>query len=172
MLYLSVKFHQICFSSLWAIAETRFVTDRRTDWQFDFNMPPESSFGGIKNKKVTIYDLVILKLYVILIAGQKLKFLAGDWSISKVQALYWQIFLVENERKLCTMNSLKFYNFKKTWWGFKTETATCLSLPLESVKTHLNNFLQFWIISDHFYNWWIIQNYANGQTDWPDFIRF
>ena len=31
MLYLSVKFHQICFSSLRDIAETRFVTDGRTD---------------------------------------------------------------------------------------------------------------------------------------------
>ena len=31
MLYLSVKFHRICFSSLSDIAETRFVTDGRTD---------------------------------------------------------------------------------------------------------------------------------------------
>ena len=33
MLYLSVKFHQICFSGLRDIAETRFVTDGRTDGQ-------------------------------------------------------------------------------------------------------------------------------------------
>ena len=31
MLYLSVKFHQICFSSLRDIAETQFVTDGQTD---------------------------------------------------------------------------------------------------------------------------------------------
>ena len=31
MVYFSVKFHQICFSSLGDIAETRFVTDGRTD---------------------------------------------------------------------------------------------------------------------------------------------
>ena len=31
MHYLSVKFHQICFSSLLAIAETRFVTDGQMD---------------------------------------------------------------------------------------------------------------------------------------------
>ena len=31
MLYLSVKFHQICFGGLLDIAETRFVTDGRTD---------------------------------------------------------------------------------------------------------------------------------------------
>ena len=30
MFYISVKFHQICFSSL-SFAETRFVTDGRTD---------------------------------------------------------------------------------------------------------------------------------------------
>ena len=35
MLYLSVKFHQICFSSLSDIAETRFVTDGRTDGRTD-----------------------------------------------------------------------------------------------------------------------------------------
>ena len=36
MLYLSVKFHQICFSSLRAIAETLFVMDGRLmDGQMD-----------------------------------------------------------------------------------------------------------------------------------------
>ena len=35
MLYLSVKFHQICFSSLRDIAETRFVKDGRTDRRTD-----------------------------------------------------------------------------------------------------------------------------------------
>ena len=44
MLYLSVKFHQICFSSLKAIAETRFVTDGLTDGRCDFNMPSEVPF--------------------------------------------------------------------------------------------------------------------------------
>ena len=42
MLYLSVKFHQICFRSLGDIAETGFVTDGR----FDFNMPPEVPSGA------------------------------------------------------------------------------------------------------------------------------
>ena len=50
MLYLSVKFHQICFSSLSAIAETRFVMDALTDRQmercWDFNMPPEVPSGA------------------------------------------------------------------------------------------------------------------------------
>ena len=53
MLYLSVKFHQICFSNLRDIAETPFVTDGRTDGrtdgQFDFNMPPKF-LRGHKNK--------------------------------------------------------------------------------------------------------------------------
>ena len=54
MLYLSVKFHQICFSSLCDIAETRFVTDGRTDGQTDGQTDGSilrchrSSFGGIK----------------------------------------------------------------------------------------------------------------------------
>ena len=45
MLYLSVKFHQICFSSYRVMAETQFVTDgqtyRQTDGRCNFNMPPE-----------------------------------------------------------------------------------------------------------------------------------
>ena len=49
MLYLSVKFHQICFSSLWDIAETRFVTDGGTDERtVRFKYATRSSFGGIK----------------------------------------------------------------------------------------------------------------------------
>ena len=48
MLYLSVKFHQICFSSLGDIAETRFVTDGLTDGWFDFNMPPKFLRGHKK----------------------------------------------------------------------------------------------------------------------------
>ena len=35
MLNLSVKFHQICFSSLCDIAETRFVTDGQKDGRTD-----------------------------------------------------------------------------------------------------------------------------------------
>ena len=50
MLSLSVKFHQICFSSLRDIAETRFVTDGRTDGQTDgrcdFNIPSEVPSGA------------------------------------------------------------------------------------------------------------------------------
>ena len=51
MLYLSVKFHQICFSSLLDSAEARFVTDGRTedgrtDGRCDFNMPPEVPSGA------------------------------------------------------------------------------------------------------------------------------
>ena len=42
MLYLSVKFHQISFSSLGDIAETRFVMDGRCD----FNMPSEVPSGA------------------------------------------------------------------------------------------------------------------------------
>ena len=54
MLYLSVKFHQICFSSLCDIAETRFVTDGLTDGRTDRRTDGSilichrSSFGGIK----------------------------------------------------------------------------------------------------------------------------
>ena len=56
MLYLSVKFHQICFSSLGDTAETRLVTDRRTDGQTDgqcdFNMPPEVPLHRCKTVKI------------------------------------------------------------------------------------------------------------------------
>ena len=46
-IYLSVKFHQICFSSLWAIAKTWFVMDGRT---VRFYYASRSCFGGIKKK--------------------------------------------------------------------------------------------------------------------------
>ena len=51
MLYLSVKFRQICFSSLCDIAEIQFVTDERTDRRRDGSILicHRSSFGGIKN---------------------------------------------------------------------------------------------------------------------------
>ena len=38
MLYLSVKFHQICFSSFRVMAETQFVTDGQTDGWTDGQM--------------------------------------------------------------------------------------------------------------------------------------
>ena len=60
MLYLSVKFHQICFSSLRDIAETRFVTDGRMDGRVDFNMPPKYfSFGGIKCPCFFKFDIIV-----------------------------------------------------------------------------------------------------------------
>ena len=55
MLYLSVKFHQICSSSLSDIAETRFLTDGLTDGRTDGRTDGSilichrSSFGGIKS---------------------------------------------------------------------------------------------------------------------------
>ena len=74
MLYLSVKFHQICFSSLRDIAETRFVTDgltdRRTDGAILICHPkflrghknlkaPDYRHGGIKKEKNISFFLCV-----------------------------------------------------------------------------------------------------------------
>ena len=51
----------------------------------------------------------------------------------------------KNERKTLTMNSLKFYNFR-ILDGSLIQTATCLSLPLESEE---DSFKYFSIVSNY-----------------------
>ena len=58
MLYLSVKFNRICFSSLGAtIYETRFVMGGWTDEWCDFNMPPKVPSGHKKYVCFRLYGL-------------------------------------------------------------------------------------------------------------------
>ena len=59
MLYLSVKFHQICFCSLLDIAETGFVTDGRTDGRTDGAIlicHQKFLWGHNKNNQTSVSD--------------------------------------------------------------------------------------------------------------------